>query len=293
VKFQDPADFREALDSRLEELAGDNEEWLERDRRRVAVGRMLARFAATAPDSWSLSGGFAIDCRSLRPRAAEVVNIEWKASKHKGFLKAPETAAEHDAGDMFEFETEFVSATVDSFGASKRFWVRAVLADELFETFLMNVRMRYAHIGTNPVRADDFLTFAGLDPVDVESLAVEALVAECVYAHTLAVEEEAGPPAAADLLDLKLLSELPEIRGISLALCIFGIFRTYEELMPDSLLHPHDYWAEWYEEAAGSMGVPGDLEDGYNDAAALVDPILNGETFKAIWDPAGKSWHPD
>ncbi len=293
MKFQDPADFREALDSRLEKLAGGNEDWLERDRRRVAVGRLLARFAATAPHSWSLSGGFAIDCRSLRPRAADVVNIEWKADKHKDYLAGPEAATNYDVGDMFEFETEFVRATITPFGTDKSFWVRAMLAGEVFEAFLMCVRMRFAHIGTDPVRADDFLTFAGLDPVDVESLAVEALVAECLYAHTHSVEEEGGPPSAADILDLKLLSELPEIRGVSMALCLLGIFRTCEEAMPASLLEPHDYWAEWYEEAAEAMGVPGDLEDGFRDAAALVDPILNAEAFQATWHPADKAWHPN
>lgn len=41
------------------------------------------------------------------------------------------------------------------------------------------------------------------------------------------------------------------------------------------------------------MGVPGDLEDGYDDAAALVDPILCGEVFKAVWSPAEKAWQPD
>ncbi len=34
------------------------------------------------------------------------------------------------------------------------------------------------------------------------------------------------------------------------------------------------------------MGIPGDLEDGYDEASALVDPILAGEVFKAA-DPGG------
>lgn len=290
MKFQDAVDFRGALEARLESLADGDEDWLARDRRCIAFGRILARLAATAPKCWSLSGGFAIDCRTLRPRPTDILDIEWKASESDGFTGALETAVQHDVGDLFDFEAEFVGATIDPFGANKRFWVRALIAKELFESFLLNVRMRFAHIGSQPIRAEDLLAFAGVDPVDVEAVATEVLIAECLHRHTNAVEEEQGPPAAADLLDLGLLAELSDIQGVSLAMCVFGVFKTHEEEMPSCLLDPHGYWADWYEGAAESIGLRSDLEEGYDDAAALLEPILQGDVFKATWNPTAKSW---
>lgn len=290
MRFQDAVGFRGALEVRLESLSDGDEELLARDRRCIAFGRILARLAATAPKRWSLSGGFAIDCRTLRSRPTDVLDVEWKAKESDGFMGALEEATQHDAGDLFDFETEFAGAIIDPFGASKRFRVRALIGKEVFESFLLNVRMRFAYIGSQPIRAEDHLAFAGVAPVDVEAVPAAVLIAECLHRHTNAVEEEQGPPAAVDLLDIGLLAELPDIRGTSLAMCIFGVFKTHEEEMPVCLLDPHEYWAEWYGNAADSMGFPGDLEDGYDNAAAFLDPILQGTVFKATWNPTAKTW---
>lgn len=171
--------------------------------------------------------------------------------------------------------------------------MRATLADEMFDDFLLNVRMQFAKIGTDPIRAEDLLSFADVEPVDVQVLPTEALIAEALHRHTNAVEEERGPPAASDLLDLALLAEVPGIHGIGLALCIYGVFSLYEEEMPYSLLEPPDYWAEWYEEAAETVGLEYDLEQGYEAAVSLLEPVLTGEVFKATWLPVDRHWRPE
>jgi hypothetical protein len=100
MRFDDAVEFRSAVESRLMELAIGNEEWLERDRRRIAFGRWLARLSATAPGAWVLAGAFAIDCLSLRPRMARSLEVELRTEHAENFVDATEKAAAHDADDL-------------------------------------------------------------------------------------------------------------------------------------------------------------------------------------------------
>ncbi len=291
MRFEDATDFHQALDERLGELAGDDEVWLARDRRSIAFGRMLARLNATAPGRWALTGGFALDCRSLRPRTAQELAIEWRADRFEGYLEADTEAAAHDAGDLFEFETTLSGSGMSGRGGAHRSAVvHTFLAGELFDTFELKFRMRFGEIGTKKLPVENLLGFAGVEPVEVAAMAAEVQLADQFRDYTRSVAREAGAFHAEELLDLRLIAELPDIDATNLALSIFGIYRMYHEEMPESLLPPPEEWAESYERVAESIGAPTELDDGHGEAAALLDPILSGEVFAGTWDPIERRW---
>ena len=294
MKFQDAADFRRALDDRLGGLAGGDEVWLARDRRTIAFSRMLARLNASASGRWCLAGGFALDCRSLRPRTARELDIEWRTDRFEGYLDAELEAAEHDAGDLFEFETSGGASGVSGrSGAYRCAEVRAFLAGELFETFDVKFRLRFGDVGAERLQTENLLDFAGVEPVEVNAMAIEAQLADRLLDYIQAVAFESHGSAAEVLLDLKLIAELPDIDATNVALSISALFGSRNETAPLSLPVPSedlDEWYECYEHAAESMGAPTEAEDGHDDAADFLDPILSGEVFQGTWDPAEREW---
>jgi hypothetical protein len=294
VKFEDAADFRRALDDRLGDLAGGDEVWLARDRRSIAYGRMLARLNATAPGRWSLAGGFALDCRSLRPRTARELDIEWRADRFEGYLEAEMEAVGHDAGDLFEFGTRVGGSGVSGrSGAHRCIRVNTFLAGDLFETFDLKFRLRFGEIGTERLQTENLLDFAGIEPVEVEAMAIEVQLADRLLDYIQAVAFESHGSAAEILLDLKLIAELPDIDATNVALSISALFGSRDETAPLSLPVPSedlDEWYEFYEQAAESMGAPTEAEDGHDEAADFLDPILSGEVFAGTWDPAERNW---
>lgn len=290
MRFTDAADFRSALDRRLEELAGDNEEWLARDRKCIAFSRMLARFAVIAPDCWSLAGGFALDCRSLRPRTARELEIEWRVDRWEEYRSAPLAAAACDVGDLFEYEVTAAGGCVTAKDVWRRFDVDVFLAEELFENFSLKLDLRFGRVGMETVRVEDMLDFAGLDPVEIEAMALEAQLANSLHSYTRSVDRDSGPPSSQILLDMKLISELPAVDAMNLNLCILGIFRKYDAPIPESLPYPLEEWAEWYHRIAESVGAPPELDDGYREAAALFDPILRGDVLTGTWSPEERRW---
>lgn len=39
-----------------------------------------------------------------------------------------------------------------------------------------------------------------------------------------------------------------------------------------------------------SIGASIEPDDGYDEAADFLDPILSGEVFQGTWDPAEREW---
>lgn len=94
MRYVDAASFRQALEQRLKhDAAGDGARLARnRNRKRVAFDRLLARLAATAPDRWLLKGGYALDLR-LRgsARTTQDVDLDWREveQRHLGHRQAP------------------------------------------------------------------------------------------------------------------------------------------------------------------------------------------------------------
>lgn len=290
MDVQDAAKLRVALERRLKELAIDNEEWLERDRRSVAFGRWLARLSATAPGAWVLAGGFAIDCLSLRPRTARELEIEWRTENAEEFVEAAERAAAHDAGDFFEFEIEEGAKYAGGKGTRYSYLVRALLAGKPIETFSFTQSLRFGSIGTQSVWVDDLLGFLGIHTREIDALLSEVLLAERLHSYLWSARAGFGRSSAEALFDLKSIAELPGLDAVRTVLAAFWIFRMHSEEIPASLPEPLEEWAEAYQVLAEPTGASVELDDGYADIAALLEPILSGEVERGTWNPGERCW---
>jgi hypothetical protein len=254
MRYSDGIAFRQALEQRLKTRAGGHEARLVRDRKRVAFDRLLARLAATAPDRWLLKGGFALDLR-LAERAR-------------------------------------TGPPADRLGGSHRFRVLATLAARQFETFLLDVGFRPESTAqADTLRTGDLLSFAGIDPVTVRAIPLELQVAEKLHAYTRIYEDTHSSTRAKDLIDLALIAELFTLDAATLQATIKETFTgrgTHHP--PPSLPPPPEDWSIPYRQLAQEVGIAEDLNAGHSTAAALLDPVLDGETTHGHRSPTGQHW---
>ena len=292
MKYRDETAFRQALQQRLKDRADGDGALLARNRKRVAFDRLLARLLAVAQEQWVLKGGFALDLRlATRARSTKDVDIEWRAEETE-LLDVLLDAANYDAGDFFEFAIERAGVPKDRLGGSHRFRVSASLAKRSFESFLLDVGFRSDDaLEAETLRTDDFLGFAEIEPVEVQAVPLELQVAEKLHAYTRVYEGGRTSSRTKDLIDLVLIAELSQLDAAGLRHEIATIFELRgTHPIPASLPPPPAEWAVPFRQLAEQVGVPGDLEAGHIDAAALVDPILSGEVPSGTWDSTRRRW---
>jgi Nucleotidyl transferase AbiEii toxin, Type IV TA system len=295
VRYQDATAFRQALEQRLKDRADGDGARLVRDRKRVAFDRLLARLLAVAPRQWLLKGGFALDLRlAARARSTRDIDIEWRADEEE-LLDSLLDAASHDAGDFFAFAIERTGELEDRLGGSHRFRASASLAGRPFENFLLDVGFRADDaLGTETLRTEDLLSFAGIEPVEVDAVPLELQVAEKLHAYTRTYEGGRTSTRPKDLIDLALISELSQLDAASLRReieTIFALRGTHSA--PKALPSPPAEWAAPFRRLAREVGVPDELAAGHRDAADLLDPILSGDITAGRWDPARRRWTVD
>jgi hypothetical protein len=291
VRYQDAAAFRMALEQRLKDGVGDGPR-LSRDRKRVAFDRLLVRLQAVAADRWVLKGGFALDLRlATRARSTKDVDIEWRAAEGE-LADTLLDAAEHDAGDFFVLSIERTGTPADRLGGAHRFRVEASLAGRPFETFLLDVGLRDNDAGgTDTLQTDDSLAFAGIKPIGIPAIPLELQVAEKLHAYTQTYEGGRSSTRVKDLVDLALIAELSSLDAATLRREIdsnFGHRATHSP--PKALPSPPPDWALPFGRLAEEVGISTEMAAGHRNAAAMLDPILEGEITRGEWSPADRSW---
>ncbi len=292
MRYGDATAFRQALEQRLKEQAGGDGGRLVRDRKRVSFDRLLARLLAVADRQWLLKGGFALDLRlAMRARSTKDIDIEWCADEEE-LLDALLDSASHDAGDFFVFTIERAGAPEDRLGGSQRFRASASLAGRPFETFLLDVGFRAGETAeTEILRTEDLLGFAGIEPVEVETISLELQVAEKLHAYTRTYEGERTSTRPKDLIDLILISELSQLDAVALRREIDAVFAVRDtHSAPGTLPSPPEDWGPPFRRLAEEVGVLTDLRAGHRDAAALLNPILRDEVTTGRWNPTQRRW---
>jgi Nucleotidyl transferase AbiEii toxin, Type IV TA system len=292
MKYEDATAFRQALEQRLKDRVGGDGAHLARERKRVAFDRLLARLVAVADKRWMLKGGFALDLRlPERARSTRDIDIEWRAEEAE-LLDALLDAANHDAGDFFVYAIEKAGVPEDRLGGSHRFRVSASLGGRPFESFVLDVDIRAGDVvAAEPLLTGDFLGFAGIEPVQVDTVPLELQVGEKLHAYTRVYEGGRGSTRPKDLIDLALIAELSELDAAVLRREIDVIFELRgTHARPKTLPSPPGEWSVPFRRLAKEVGAPEELATGHEEAAALLDPVLSDTVAAGRWDPEQRQW---
>lgn len=295
MKYQSAAAFRQALEQRLLNRSRETGVSLVRLRKTVVFDRLLARLRVAAPDRWILKGALALDFR-MGDRTRTTKDMDLVRKDDEEAATADLIAAQReDLGDFFVFATQNVERLrEDEEGGTIRYLIRAELGGRLFEQVSIDIGFSDA-LGwqPEPIHGPDLLSFADLEPVEVSALPLEQHVAEKVHAYTRIYGGGRASSRAKDLVDLVLVKQSMVLDAVRLRTALVGVFEgRRQHPLPERLPAPPRDWAVSYRKLAGEVGIEPDLDTGHVEAAALVDPVLAGES-SGRWDPERGAWARD
>ena len=255
ASYATPVAFRQALETRLGNVARDEGVDVQRLRRQVAFDRLLCRVFHAPDSSWALKGGYAMELRLHMTRTTKDSDLSWR-----GKLKAADKKevpailreklqeiASIDLSDQFMFLIGEVILDLDAapYGGG-RFPVEARMAGRVFAKFHIDVGVGDAVL--NPleeINARDWLDFAGIPARAFPSISREQQFAEKLHAYTL---PRKGTPntRVRDLVDMILLIGM-KIDPAKTAEAVSATFKKRaKHTLPTELVPPPADWAKPY-----------------------------------------------
>jgi hypothetical protein len=152
-------------------------------RKRIVFERLLARLVAQAPGEWALKGGFALELRLGNvARSTKDADFEWRLDEEDA-VEVLLDAAALDIGDRFTFALERANEETELPGGGQRWRVAATLAGRIFERTVIDVAFAAPPVQPpEQITTSGLLEFAGIDAVEVPTLAIEQHLAEKLHA---------------------------------------------------------------------------------------------------------------
>lgn len=197
--------------------------------------------------------------------------------------------------DFFTFMASRTDAfdEVDEF-QTIRFRVRAELAERVFEQFVVDIGFeKPVTLKPDRVRTSDFLSFAGIEPLELPAIPLAQHLAEKIHAYTRSYGPTARPSTRPkDLIDILLIADSQTLEAVALRDALRHTFEGRgRQTLPRSLPPPPPEWAPSYGLLAKEVGLEPDLAAAFDHAAAFLDPVLSGEAH-GNWDAAVNTWAP-
>ena len=291
MKYATGAAFRAALEQRLSNEHQQTSIPSSRLRKLVVFDRLLARLLAIAPDRWVLKGAMALYYRAgTWARPTKDVDLSYLADEPAATTDLIAVQA-LELGDFFNFVIEKVPPGEGADDQNLvRFHVRAELGGRLFEEITMDVSF------SDPLRwkpdyrrGSQLLKFAGIEPIEVPVVSLEQRVAEKLHAYTRAYGSGRPSTRVKDLVDLVLVSRSERLDADRLREAIRVTFETRKrQPIPKAMPRPQADWPTAYRRLATEVDLDPDLDSGFSQAAAFLDPVLAGAT--GHWDPSRGVW---
>lgn len=294
MRYATAAAFRAALEQRLLTRARQSSLSIVRLRRSVAFDRLLARLLATSPDAWVLKGGFALDLR-LGDRARATKDIDLARSDTEADVTGDLLAVQSiNLGDYFSFavrRTDSLDAALE--GAAVRYRATAELAGRRFEEVTVDIGFGNPIVAApEALLGSTLLTFAGIEPIWVPTLSLEQRVAEKVHALTRTYPGDRPSSREKDLIDLALISTSRTFNAAKVGEALSTVFAgRADHPLPTTFPPPPPAWGSVYARLAHEVGLDRNVETGYRQAAAFLNPILDGTASDdARWEPGAARW---
>ncbi len=294
MKYATASAFRRALEQRLLTLGRETGVPLLRLRKLVVFDRLMARLVVVAPNRWVIKGAAAILFR-LGTGFRTTKDLDLGRQDNEEAATADLLAAQAvDLGDYFTFvieRTKRLDTVLE--GAAVRYHVIAELGGRPFEDVKVDVGFGDPPV-TDPemVRGPDLLSFADIPPAEVPALPLEQHVAEKVHAYTRSYAGGHPSTRVKDLVDLAIMGSLFSFQAGRLRRAVEATFAARgTHPLPAVLPAPPPGWRVAYRRMVAEVGLDPDMSAGYEQAAALLNPILERTAAcDTQWDPTRYTW---
>jgi len=266
MRYKTDTDLRKALEARLMRRAKEENEPLNRLRKRVVFERCIVRLQKDENSPWVLKGGFALELR-LGNRARMTKDVDLTIDL--GFFESrPASLSELNQKLREDLqrvdEDRFVFIIPESRGEelptqgvkSYRFSVEARLDGRMFETIIVDVGVGDPLIRPlDELPGSDILSFADIASPRIRATTTAQHLAEKVHALTRPYDDRINTRVK-DLGDIMLLMDrgLPQRETIKLAVeVIFSSRQTHT--VPSYIDTPPTTWASSYSAMATELNL--------------------------------------
>lgn len=271
--YSSAANFRRALEDRLQDISRKEAVDLQRIRRELAFDRLLIRlFRNEHPDKlpWALKGGYAMELRIQSARSTKDIDLTFRISDpadtaNNALLQKLQEAAALDIGDFFIYVIAQPIADLEAapYGGS-RFPVEARMDGRPFVRFHLDVGIGDAVIEPlEVIKPRDWLHFAGIPNESIYMIPREQQFAEKLHAYTLP-RPGAVNSRVRDLVDMVLLIRSGTLDGTKTGHALAITFaRRKTHVQPDLLPTPPSDWETPFEALAQECNLKTSLEGAF------------------------------
>lgn len=297
MKYTNPVSFRQALDQHINRVHNEHGLSHTRLRKLIVFDRFLARLLAASPEGWVLKGGVALNLR-WQHHARTTKDLDLARQDDE------ESATEHllnaaiiDLGDFFTFTLER-TAKLDAMreGAAVRYHVTTALAGRRFDDVTVDIGFGDPWLpAPDTISGTTLLTFAGIEPIGIPTVALEQHLAEKVHAYTRSYGS-GSTTRAKDLVDLVLAEQFDRPHAGRFMEALTSIFEARAtHPIPEELPRPPADWVVAYRRLAVEVDLPTEgttlLDDAHAQVASFLRPILTRTApANTMWNPSTGEW---
>jgi len=291
VKYSTSTAFRTALEARIRNHPPDHQS---RIRKEIVFDRVLARLIERDSDVWIVKGGFALDVRfGNEARSTKDLDL-FSIGDRNAAIEKMLAVSESPLSDYFDFEVRIkIRTTGEQPSNAASFHVSARLDGRRFED--VNVDMEIGEtvsFETQRFRTQEFLVFAGIEPLAISLISLEQHLAEKLHAYSRHFSDDRENTRVKDLVDIMLICQFSPIVGTGLMNAIVATFGNQGASPPSHLAPPPSDWEHGYARLAEQVNLDPDLANGYVIARRFLNPVLARETHGSIWKPDSQAWVP-
>jgi len=292
-RYATPEAFKMGLEQRLRNEASAQGSTIDRERQLLVFDRFLARLFTLYPGSMVLKGGLVVELRLTQARTTKDIDLNAKGDP-KAILERLQNAGRLDLDDFLRYEVSVDTKHPDIEGEGMiyqghRFQARAMLAGKVYgNQFGIDVAFGDPMFGAaEQIQGSNFLSFAGIAPVEYAVYPLETHIAEKLHAYTM--PRDRVNSRVKDLPDMALLASVRAIRASDLRSAIERTFshrKTHG--IPLAIPDPPTIWKPVYQEMQESDGLPWkDIDELVKAVRAFIEPVLMKE--QGMWN--SESWH--
>jgi predicted nucleotidyltransferase component of viral defense system len=276
--YATPAAFRQALETRLGDLARSKGVDIQRLRKQTAFDRLLCRLFQLPGNPLVLKGGYAMELRLAGSRTTRDIDLVARGSLpgpgrlQERILRLLQAGATLDLKDFFVYSIGQPMRDLDGapYGGA-RYPVEVRMAGRTFARFHLDVASGDPVLEPiQTLRGGDWLVFAGVDSVPFSMISKEQQFAEKLHAYTLPRGSRSNTRVR-DLVDMFLLVRT----GMDARLvrdAVQAVFkRRGTHLPPDRIPVPPADWVVPFDALAKECGLNADAGDAHKAIAAFCD----------------------
>lgn len=281
-KFRSATDFRRSLENRLQNIARETNNDLQRLRRKIAFDRLLARLFVENNPRFYLKGGYSMELRLSTARATKDIDLTFleRASSNDDLLnqimlEELRELASKDLNDFLIYQIGAPQADLDNapYGGA-RFPVSAFIDGRLFVRFQLDVAADVVIDQTETIYGTDWLGFCGIPSPSFKAISIEQQFAEKLHAYTLPRPNQRTNTRVKDLVDMVLLARMKSFDLLSLKETIRLVFKVRNtHPLPLQLNPPPTEWKLPFDELAKECSLSLSLDAAFAETMHVYERL--------------------